>query len=102
PALYCPPDPSAVRLGAPHPKPESAMDMGSDNALLAMLPAGPRSALQPHLTRVSLVQRQILWNTHQPITDVLFPVSALVAIIGQAGKGEDVQVGAVGRFGMVG
>ena len=44
------------------------MDMGGDNSLLAMLPAGPRSALQPHLTRVSLVQRQILWNAHQQIT----------------------------------
>jgi len=78
------------------------MDMGGDNSLLAMLPAGPRSALQPHLTRVSLVQRQILWNAHQPITDVLFPVTALVSIVGQAGKGEDVEIAAVGRFGMVG
>lgn len=78
------------------------MDMGSENALLAMLPAAPRSALQPHLTRVSLVQRQILWNAHQPITDLLFPVSAVVSIVGQAGKGEDVQIAAVGRFGMVG
>jgi hypothetical protein len=78
------------------------MDMGSESALLAMLPAGPRSALQPHLTRVSLVQRQILWNAHQPIAHVLFPVTALVAIVGQAGKGEDVPVAAVGRFGMVG
>ena len=78
------------------------MDMGGDNSLLAMLPAGPRSALQPHLMRVSLVQRQILWNAHQPITDVLFPVTALVSIVGQAGKGEDVEIAAVGRFGMVG
>jgi CRP-like cAMP-binding protein len=78
------------------------MDMGSENALLAMLPVAPRSALQQHLTRVSLVQRQILWNAQQPITDVLFPVTALVSIVGQAGKGEDVQVAAVGRFGMVG
>jgi len=78
------------------------MDMGGDNSLLAMLPAGPRSALQPHLTRVSLVQRQILWNSHQAITDVLFPVTALVSIVGQAGKGEDVEIAAVGRFGMVG
>jgi CRP-like cAMP-binding protein len=76
--------------------------MGGDNSLLAMLPAGPRSALQPHLTRVSLVQRQILWNSHQAITDVLFPVTALVSIVGQAGKGEDVEIAAVGRFGMVG
>jgi len=78
------------------------MDMGGDSSLLAMLPAGPRSALQPHLTRVSLVQRQILWNAQQSITDVLFPVTALVAIVGQAEKGEDVEIAAVGRFGMVG
>lgn len=78
------------------------MDMGADNALLAMLPAAPRAALQPHLSRVSLVQRQILWNGHQPITDVLFPVTALVAIVGQAEKGEDMEVAAVGRSGMVG
>jgi CRP-like cAMP-binding protein len=78
------------------------MDMGADNALLAMLPAAPRAALQPHLSRVTLVQRQILWNAHQPITDVLFPVSAVVAIVGQAGKGEDVEVAAVGRSGLVG
>ena len=78
------------------------MDMGGDNSLLAMLPAGPRSALQPHLTRVSLVQRQILWTSHQASTDVLFPVTALVSIVGQAGKGEDVEIAAVGRFGMVG
>jgi CRP-like cAMP-binding protein len=76
--------------------------MGGDNSLLEMLPAAPRAALQPHLSRVSLVQRQILWNPHQPITDVLFPVTALVSIVGQAGKGEDVQVAAVGRFGLVG
>jgi CRP-like cAMP-binding protein len=78
------------------------MDIGADNALLAMLPAAPRAALQPHLNRVSLVQRQILWNGQQPITDVLFPVTALVAIVSQAGKGEDVEVAAVGRFGLVG
>ena len=78
------------------------MDVGADNTLLAMLPAAPRAALQPHLSRVSLVQRQILWNGQQPITDVLFPVTALVAIIGQAGKGEDVEVAAVGRNGLVG
>jgi CRP-like cAMP-binding protein len=78
------------------------MEMGADNALLAMLPAAPRAALQPHLNRVSLVQRQILWSAHQPITDVLFPVTALVAIVGQADKGEDVEVAAVGRYGMVG
>ena len=78
------------------------MDRGGDNSLLAMLPAGPRSALQPHLMRVSLVQRQILWNAHQPITDVLFTVTAQVSNVGQAGKGEDVEIAAVGRFGMVG
>jgi CRP-like cAMP-binding protein len=78
------------------------MDVGADNALLAMLPAAPRAALQPHVSRVSLVQRQILWNTSQPITDVLFPVTALVAIVGQADKGEDVEVAAVGRTGLVG
>lgn len=78
------------------------MDMGGDNALLAMLPAAPRAALQPHLSRVTLVQRQILWNANQPITDVLFPISAVVAIVGQAGKGEDVEVAAVGRSGLVG
>jgi CRP-like cAMP-binding protein len=78
------------------------MDMGADNALLAMLPAAPRAALQPHLNRVSLVQRQILWNPNQQITDVLFPVTALVAIVGHADKGEDMQVAAVGRTGLVG
>jgi CRP-like cAMP-binding protein len=51
---------------------------------------------------VPLVQRQILWNPGQPITDVLFPVTTLVSIVGHAGKGDDVEVAAVGRFGMVG
>jgi CRP-like cAMP-binding protein len=78
------------------------MEMGADNVLLAMLPAAPRAALQPHLSRVSLVQRQILWNAHQPITDMLFPVTSVVAIVGQAEKGEDVEVAAVGRNGVVG
>jgi CRP-like cAMP-binding protein len=76
--------------------------MGGGNFLIEALPAGARASAQAHLTRVSLVQRQVLWNPDEPITDVVFPVTALVSIVGHGGKRADVEVAAVGRLGLVG
>jgi CRP-like cAMP-binding protein len=76
--------------------------MGGGNFLIEALPPGALVSAQAHLTRVSLVQRQVLWNPDQPISDVFFPVSALVSIVAHGGKRADVEVAAVGRLGMVG
>ncbi len=76
--------------------------MGGGNFLIEALTAGARASAQEHLTRVSLVQRQVLWNPDEPITDVFFPVSALVSIVAHGGKRADVEVATVGRLGVVG
>ncbi len=73
-----------------------------DNRLLAALPAEARRRLQPRLERVRLQIRQPLYEPHQPIEHVYFPITGVVSLFAAMADGPLVEVSTVGREGMVG
>jgi CRP-like cAMP-binding protein len=71
------------------------------NRLLAALPPKERTRLR--LEQVPLALRDVLFEAGQPVTHVYFPSSGVVSLLSPPeGVGEGVEVGLVGREGMVG
>ena len=58
--------------------------------------------LRPHLHSVPLVMRQVLHAVGTPIHDVYFMEEGLTSLTANAGEGAEVEVGLVGREGLVG
>jgi CRP-like cAMP-binding protein len=71
------------------------------NQLIAALPAEDFAALQPQLEPVELELRQVLIEPNQPIAHVYFPESGYTSIITST-NGSKIEVGLIGREGMVG
>ncbi len=71
------------------------------NQLLAVLAPEDFAALQPHLEPVELELRQVLSEPHQPIEHVYFPDRGYVSITTN-GEGNKIELGLIGREGMVG
>src|SRR5918997_3520724 len=71
------------------------------NQLLATLPAEDFAALQPHLEPVQLELWQVLFEPNQPIAHVYFPESGYTSITTST-NGSKIEVGLIGREGMVG
>src|SRR4051812_43247076 len=71
------------------------------NYLLASLREDDRSRLRPLLRPVSLRLRQEVETIGQPVQQVYFPTSALVAMNARVGM-DEVQVGVVARAGATG
>ncbi|MEH2259477.1 Crp/Fnr family transcriptional regulator [Nostoc sp.] len=72
------------------------------NKLFAALPASDYQRLVPHLKLVPLLNRQVLYHTDEPITQVYFPNKAVVSIVTTMEDGSTVEVGLVSNKGMVG
>lgn len=72
------------------------------NRILAALPDEEIERLEPHLTRVSLTLRQVLYKPHGPIAYVYFPENAMVSLVATTAEGGSVEVGVVGREGLTG
>ena len=72
------------------------------NALLAGLPADVLMSLLPKLSRVSLANRQGLYAAEQRIEAVFFMESGMTSTVAQLDDGQPVEVGIIGREGMVG
>lgn len=72
------------------------------NVILAALPAKDLAMLRPHLHLVPLVLRQVLHATDAPIHDVYFMEEGLTSLTASAGEASEVEVGLVGREGLVG
>ncbi|MBN3883753.1 MAG: Crp/Fnr family transcriptional regulator [Nostoc sp. JL34] len=72
------------------------------NKLLAALPASDYQRLIPHMKLVPLSNRQVLYQTGEPITQVYFPNKAVVSIVSTMEDGSTVKVGLVSNEGMVG
>jgi CRP-like cAMP-binding protein len=74
----------------------------SRNRILAALPADARARLAPHLERVELELRQIVFDVDRPISHVYFPETSVVSVLGVMADGAAVETATVGREGMVG
>ena len=72
------------------------------NSILAALPDTALAALQPALTSVVIPARQILYDVHQRITHVYFPLTSVASLLTLLEEGNAVEAAAVGRDGMVG
>jgi CRP-like cAMP-binding protein len=72
------------------------------NRLLAALSDEAYQRLVPHLELVSLLPQQILYQAGEPITHVYFPHRSVISLINLMEDGSTIEVGLVGREGMVG
>ena len=72
------------------------------NQLLAQLPAALRASLDPHLRRVRLERGQSLFQAREPLRSVYFPETSVIALVTHVNGGDTLEVGLVGRDGMVG
>lgn len=72
------------------------------NRLLAALPKEEYQCLLPNLEQFPLVFREILYEPGEPIRNVYFPTSGVVALLAAVEDRATLEVGLVGREGMVG
>jgi CRP-like cAMP-binding protein len=73
-----------------------------ENLLLASLPRNARRELLPHLRQVDLAFGAVLQEPGQRVRDVYFPLEGLVSLLAVVDQKLPVEVGMVGREGMVG
>ena len=72
------------------------------NRLLAALPPEDLARLRPWLEQVELPARHTLYAADAPITAAYFPETGWVSVLATLESGDAVEVGVVGREGMVG
>jgi CRP-like cAMP-binding protein len=72
------------------------------NKILAALPAKEYERLLPHLELVALPIGKVLYDTADSIQDVYFPSACIVSLVTHLKEGASVEVGLIGREGMVG
>jgi CRP-like cAMP-binding protein len=78
------------------------MDAGTQNRILAGLPADEQERLRPHLERLHLEHKQVLVEPNRPIEFVYFPEDAMVSVLSMMADGSAVEAATIGREGMVG
>ncbi len=72
------------------------------NRLLAALPGKEYDRLRPHLVKVSLRLREILYEPSGPIPYVYFPLEGVVSLVLMMEGGFALEVGIIGNEGIVG
>jgi CRP-like cAMP-binding protein len=78
------------------------MDKPFGNFILDSLPQAEAAVLRPHLKQVELRQGAVLVEDREPITQVYFPVSAIVSWLHSTFEGNTVEIGIAGFEGLVG
>jgi CRP-like cAMP-binding protein len=73
-----------------------------DNRLLASLPVKDYERLLPHLQNTSLSSHEVLHETGETVEYVYFPNDAIITLLSSVSRNSTVEVGLVGREGMVG
>jgi CRP-like cAMP-binding protein len=71
------------------------------NRLLALLPPVVRARLEFHLEPMQLGRKDLLVRSHEPISTVYFPDTAVVSLISTLESGESLEVGITGRDGFL-
>ena len=72
------------------------------NSILAALLATEYEHLLPRLEHVTLQRGDVVYRADQEITEVYFPEEAVVAMVDRMDDGRTVEVGIIGREGIVG
>jgi CRP-like cAMP-binding protein len=73
-----------------------------ENQLLAALPRREYERLRPHLKLVSLQLSEVIYEAGATIRYVYFPHHSMISLLSLGMNGETVEVGVIGREGMVG
>ena len=73
-----------------------------ENRVLAALPAQDLKRLLPHLTPVSLQNKQVLYEAGGTISEVYFPRTGVVSWLALMKSGDSVEVATIGSEGVVG
>ncbi len=76
--------------------------LSNENWLLAALPHEEYERLAPHLNTVPLKFGDILFRPDERIRDVYFPTTSVVSLLTDLEDGTGMEVGLVGREGIVG
>ena len=74
----------------------------SENLLLASMSPADKAALQPHLHRVNLEQKSVLFEVGNSIQAVYFPAGSVISLVVGLSTGELIEAAMVGRDGVVG
>lgn len=74
----------------------------NDNRLLASLAAEEYELLAPHLEPVSLSLSEVLFRPEDQLQHVYFPTTSIVSLLTDLSDGSGMEVGLVGREGIVG
>jgi CRP-like cAMP-binding protein len=72
------------------------------NRLLSTLPRNVQIRLLPHMEKLSLAVRHVLYEPDAPIVHVYFPLSGVLSLVIVLKGGECVEIGTVGNEGMLG
>ena len=80
----------------------SLKDFNFVNQVLAALPLSEYQRLLPQLQPVRLVAGQILYQPQENIRYVYFPIQSLISLVNILENGTTLEVGKVGREGLVG
>jgi CRP-like cAMP-binding protein len=84
---------------APHNR---AVEATIQNELLAVMPRKAYAALAPALVPVTLAFGEVLYEANAAVTHVYFPCESMVSLLLPVEHHFDVEVGLVGREGMLG
>src|SRR5215213_6440766 len=79
-----------------------ATELSGHNHILAAMPREEYELLASHLEPVSLGLGQILFRPDEQIRSVYFPATAVISLLTDLEDGTGMEVGLVGREGMVG
>jgi CRP-like cAMP-binding protein len=72
------------------------------NRILAALSPAAREALLPHMERVSLKMKELLYDMDQPIIRAYFPLSGVMSMVSTTDNGNTVEVATIGNEGVIG
>src|ERR1700674_4349790 len=72
-----------------------------ENRLLTALPRAEYRRLRPHLEKVSLPLKDILYEANGPIPHIFFPLNGVVSLVIMEGS-FTLELGTIGNEGMVG
>lgn len=75
---------------------------GSDNRLLALLPAAAQKRVVADCEEISLGIRDVLYEANQPIRNAYFPLTGVISVIATVDDGSQVEVATTGNEGMLG
>ena len=73
-----------------------------ENRLLTALPRAEYDRLRPHLEKVSLPLKDILYEANGPIPHVFFPLNGVVSLVVMMEGGFTLELSTIGNEGMVG